>query len=34
MREINVSLITDTVEKLCIDANNHLPEDVKCAIKN
>ena len=22
------------LEKLCIDANNHLPEDVKCAIKN
>lgn len=34
MREINVSVITDTVEKLCIEANEHLPEDVKCAIKN
>ena len=33
MREINVSLITDVVEKLCIDANTHLPEDVKCAIR-
>lgn len=32
MREINVNVITDTVEKLCIEANNHLPEDVKCAI--
>ena len=34
MREINVSKLTDVIEKLCIDANNHLPEDVKCAIKN
>ena len=33
MREIEVSKITDVVEKLCIAANNHLPEDVKCAIK-
>ena len=33
MREINVSQITDVVEKLCIEANQHLPEDVKCAIK-
>lgn len=34
MREINVQQIVDTVEKLCIDANTHLPSDVKCAIKN
>ena len=34
MREINVSPITDVIEKLCIEANEHLPEDVKCAIKN
>ena len=34
MREINVNLITDVVEKLCIEANVHLPSDVKCAIKN
>ena len=34
MREINVQQIIDTVEKLCIDANNHRPSDVKCAIKN
>ena len=34
MREINVSTITDVVEKLCIEANTHLPGDVKCAIKN
>ena len=34
MREIHVDIITDTIEKLCIDANCHLPGDVKCAIKN
>ena len=34
MREINVSAITDVVEKLCIEANTHLPGDVKCAIEN
>ncbi|MDO5478016.1 MAG: fumarate hydratase, partial [Clostridia bacterium] len=34
MREINVNEITDVVERLCIEANNHLPEDVKCAIKS
>lgn len=34
MREISVNLITDTVEKLCIEANQYLPEDVQCAIKN
>ena len=33
MREINVSQITEVVAKLCIEANQHLPEDVKCAIK-
>ena len=33
MREIPVSAITDVVEKLCIEANNHLPGDVKCAIE-
>ena len=33
MREINVSQITDVVEKLCIEANQYLPEDVQCAIK-
>ena len=32
MREISVTQITDTVERLCIDANTHLPGDVKCAI--
>ena len=34
MREIEASKITEVVEKLCIEANLHLPEDVKCAIKN
>ena len=34
MREICVSQITEVVAKLCIEANEHLPEDVKCAIKN
>ena len=34
MREIEVSQITDIVEKLCIAANEHLPEDVKCAIRS
>lgn len=33
MREIDVSILTDTIERLCIDANTHLPEDVKCAIR-
>ena len=33
MREIKVSQITDTVERLCIEANTHLPGDVKCAIE-
>ena len=34
MREIEVSRITDVVERLCIEANTHLPGDVKCAIEN
>ena len=34
MREIDVQQITDVVEKLCIEANQFLPEDVQCAIKN
>lgn len=33
MREIEVSRITDVVERLCIAANEHLPEDVKNAIR-
>ena len=34
MREIQAQQITDVVEKLCIEANQYLPEDVQCAIKN
>ena len=34
MREINVSQLTDVIEKLCIEANCHLPGDVKCAIQS
>lgn len=33
MREIEVSRITEIVARLCIEANTHLPEDVKCALK-
>lgn len=33
MRELNVNLIRDAVERLCIAANTHLPADVKCAIE-
>lgn len=34
MREIKAAQITEAVERLCIEANEHLPEDVKCAIRN
>jgi len=33
MREINVEEITRTVEKLCIESNYYLPEDVKKALE-
>ena len=33
MREINVGQITNVVERLCIEANTHLPSDVKYAIE-
>ena len=33
MREIEVGRLTEVIEKLCIEANEHLPEDVKNAIK-
>ena len=29
MREINAALITESVKKLCIEANCHLPSDIK-----
>ena len=34
MREIQASQITEVVARICIEANEHLPEDVICAIKN
>ncbi|HOG63760.1 MAG TPA: fumarate hydratase [Sedimentibacter sp.] len=34
MREINVEVITKTVEKLCIESNYYLPEDVKNALED
>lgn len=33
MREINVEQITNTVEKLCIESNYYLPQDVKIALE-
>ena len=33
MREIHSDLIRDTIEKLCIEANYHLPKDVRYAIE-
>lgn len=33
MREIDVKIITEKVAELCINANRHLPQDVRCAIK-
>ena len=34
MREINVEQITKTVEKLCIESNYYLPQDVKKALED
>ncbi|MCD8396739.1 MAG: fumarate hydratase [Lachnospiraceae bacterium] len=34
MREIPVSQLTETIERLCIEANEHLPEDVQCALRD
>ncbi|HOE56594.1 MAG TPA: fumarate hydratase [Bacillota bacterium] len=34
MREINVDVITNVVEKLCIESNYYLPEDVKEALED
>ena len=33
MRELDVSVIRDTVARLCIEANTKLPEDVQAAIR-
>ena len=32
MREISAELITETVARLCAEANRNLPEDVACAL--
>ena len=34
MREISARQITETVSRLCIDANCHLPSDMKACIEN
>lgn len=34
MREIPAALITETVARLCISANRHLPGDVACALQS
>lgn len=34
MRDIPASLIADTVARLCMEANRHLPGDVACALKS
>ena len=34
MREVEVSRLTEVIEKLCIEANEHLPEDVKMRHQN
>ncbi len=33
MREINTAVITEVIEKLCIDANYNLNGDIKCAFQ-
>ena len=32
IREVSAALITDTIERMCIEANEYLPGDVKCAL--
>lgn len=32
MREINAGLITETIARLCVEANRNLPGDVACAL--
>lgn len=34
MREIEVRQLTEVIERLCIETNEHLPEDVQRAIRN
>ena len=33
MREIQAAVITDTIERLCIEANQVLPEDIRNSIQ-
>ena len=33
MREISASQITDVVARLCVEANCHLPQDMKACIE-
>lgn len=33
MREISVTIVRDTIERLCMEANFYLPQDVKAAIE-
>ena len=33
MREIDASLITEAIARLCVEANRNLPEDVACALR-
>jgi len=33
MREISAAMITETVARLCVEANRDLPEDVACALR-
>ena len=33
MREIDVSRLTEVIARLCMEANEHLPQDVQAAIR-
>ena len=33
MRELNASLITEAIARLCVEANRNLPQDVACALR-
>ena len=33
MREIDVSIITDNIKDMCIEASHFLSDDMKCAIE-
>lgn len=34
MREVNVGIITNVIEKLCIESNYYLPQDIKKALED